>query len=96
MTDSHETNHAAEGGSRHADGVRGIPLFRFVAEAAGYLNGEARRLVRGGAVDVNHKPAATENMLVYPGDVVVLCPRSTHCRREFSVSALSAKQDRVS
>lgn len=26
MTDSHETNHAAEAGSRHADGVRGINL----------------------------------------------------------------------
>lgn len=48
-------------------------------------NGEARRLVRGGALEVNGKPAVDENMPVSVGDTVVVCPRSKTRRFEFTV-----------
>lgn len=49
-------------------------------------NGEARRLVRGGALEVNGKPAVDENMPVSVGDTVVVCPRSKTRRFAFTVS----------
>ncbi|AXC27585.1 hypothetical protein FKW50_05770 [Acetobacter pomorum] len=49
-------------------------------------NGEARRLVRGGALEVNGKPAICENMPVSVGDTVVVCPRSKTRRFAFTVS----------
>ncbi|ARW47068.1 S4 domain-containing protein [Acetobacter pasteurianus] len=56
-------------------------------------NGEARRLVRGGALEVNGKPAVDENMPVSAGDTVVVCPRSKTRRFEFTVREAGPDRD---
>ncbi|GCD74178.1 hypothetical protein NBRC3299_0470 [Acetobacter pasteurianus NBRC 3299] len=56
-------------------------------------NGEARRLVRGGALEVNGKPAICENMPVSVGDTIVVCPRSKTRRFEFTVRVADPDRD---